>query len=68
MVLLRNSIHAYWALGRPILAFKVNSKIFDEVLKPLLVVELSKTIVWCVFNLDNDSPIQKRARINFICE
>ncbi len=64
-----NNIHAYWALGRPILAFEANSDMFYEVLKPLLVVESSETkIVRCVFNLDDDSPIQKRAKINLNCE
>jgi hypothetical protein len=44
-------------LGRPILALKVDSEIFDEVLKPFLVAELGGTIVLHVFNLDDDSPI-----------
>jgi hypothetical protein len=55
-------------LGRPILALKVDSKIFDEVLKPLLDVELGKIIIQLVFNLDDYSPIQKKVKINFDCE
>ncbi len=39
MGFIRNSIHVYLALGRPILALEVDSKIFDEVLKPLLDAE-----------------------------
>jgi hypothetical protein len=57
MVLIGNNICVCQALGRPILAFEVNLKIFDEVLKPLLDVELDKIIIWHVFNLDDDSPI-----------
>jgi hypothetical protein len=64
MVFLRNNIHVYWALGRPILALEVDSKIFDEVLKPLLDADSSEIIVRHVFNLDDDSPIKKRTRIN----
>jgi hypothetical protein len=44
-------------LGRPILALKVDSKIFDKVLKPFLDVESSETIIQLVFNLDDKSPI-----------
>jgi hypothetical protein len=43
-----------------ILAFKVDLEIFDEVLKPLLDVELGENIVKHNFNLDDDSPIQKK--------
>jgi hypothetical protein len=68
MVFARNNIHAYETLGRPILALEVDSKIFDEVLKPLLDVELGETIVRPIFNLDDNSPIQKIVRINLNCE
>jgi hypothetical protein len=57
-----------WALGRPILALEADLEIFDEVLKPLLDAKSSKTIVWLVFNLDDDSPIKKKTIINFHCE
>jgi hypothetical protein len=57
MVLTRNNIHVYWVLWRPILALEANSKIFDEVLKPLLDVDLGKTIVPLIFNLNDGSPI-----------
>ncbi len=40
-----------------ILTLKVDSKIFDEVLKPLLDVELGENFVKPGFNLDDDSPI-----------
>jgi hypothetical protein len=68
MVLTWNSIHAYRALGRPILALEADSKIFDEVLKPLLDVDLSETIVRPIFNLDDNSPIKKITKINLDCE
>jgi len=63
MVLIGNSIHASQALGRPIFAFKADSKIFDEVFEPLLDAESNKTIVGPIFNLDDDFPIQKRTKI-----
>jgi len=44
-------------LGRPILAFEVDPKIFDEVLKPLLDVKSGENFVRPSFNLDDDSPI-----------
>jgi hypothetical protein len=44
-------------LWKPILALEANSKIFDEVLKPLLDVNSSKTIVQPIFNLDDGYPI-----------
>jgi hypothetical protein len=53
--------------GKSILALKADSKIFDEVLKPLLDVESGKNIVKPIFNLDDDSPIHKRAK-NLNCE
>jgi hypothetical protein len=55
-------------LGRLILALKVDLKIFDEVLKPLLDVDLGENIVKPSFNLDDNSPIQKKARVNLDCE
>jgi hypothetical protein len=55
-------------LGRPILALEVDSEIFYEVLKPFLDVELGKNIVRPIFNLDDNFPIQKKAKINFDCE
>jgi hypothetical protein len=55
-------------LGRLILALEVDSKIFNEVLKPLSDAKLSKNIVRHVFNLDDDSPIEKRVKINLDCE
>jgi len=51
-------------LGRLILAFKADLKIFDEVLKPLLDAKLGENIIRPSFNLDDDSLIQKRAKIN----
>jgi hypothetical protein len=57
MVFIGNNIRVCRALGRPILAFEVDLKIFDEMPKPLLDVELDKIIIWHVFNLDDDSPI-----------
>jgi hypothetical protein len=59
MVFIGNNICACQALGRPILALEANSEIFDEMLKPLLDANLGKIIVQHVFNLDDDSPIQK---------
>jgi hypothetical protein len=41
-----------------------NSKIFDEVLKLLLDADSCETVVSPAFNLDDDSPIKKRTRIN----
>jgi hypothetical protein len=55
-------------LGRLILALKVDLKIFDEVLKPLLDVDLGENIVKPSFNLDDNFPIQKKARVNLDCE
>jgi hypothetical protein len=46
-------------LGKPILALEADSKIFDEVLKLLLDVNSCNTIVWPIFNLDDNSPIKK---------
>jgi hypothetical protein len=54
-------------LGRLILALKPDSEIYDEVLKPFLDAKSSETITQLVFNLDDNSPIQKRARINLNC-
>jgi hypothetical protein len=68
LVFTRNSICACRTLGRPILALEADSKIFDEVLKPLLDADLGKTIVHPIFNLDDDSPILKKTRINLDCE
>ncbi len=65
MVLTGNNIHVCQVLGRPTLALEANLKIFDEVLKPFFDAKLSETnIVRSVFNLGDDSPIHKRARIN----
>jgi hypothetical protein len=64
----RQIIGVYRELGRPILALEANSKIFDEVLKPLLDAKLGENIVKLYFNLDDDSPIRKRVRININCE
>jgi len=66
--LTRNNICAYWKLGKLIPILEVDSKIFREVLKPLLDVKLGKNIFRLDFNRDEDSPIQKRAKINFNCE
>ncbi len=68
MVLTLNSIRACRALGRSILALELDSKIFDEVLKPLLDVNLGETIVQPIFNLDDNSPIKKRTKINLDCK
>jgi hypothetical protein len=51
-----------------ILVLKVDSKKIHEVLKPVLDVELGKNIFGHGFNLDEDSPIQKKAKININCE
>jgi hypothetical protein len=56
MVFIGNS-RACWALGRPILALDADLEMFDEVLKPLLDVESSGTIVWPIFNHDDNFPI-----------
>jgi hypothetical protein len=64
MVLIRNNICVCWAFGKPIFALEVDSEIFDEVLKPLLDANLGKIIVRPIFNLDDDSPIKKKIRIN----
>jgi hypothetical protein len=53
---------------KPILALEADSKIFDEVLKPLLYAKLGKNIVRPIFNLDDDSPIQNKSIINLDCE
>lgn len=63
-----NNICVCWALGKPILVLKVDSKIFDQVLNPLLDVELGENIMKLVFNLDDDSPIWRKIVINFHCE
>jgi hypothetical protein len=55
-------------LGRPILALKADSNIFDEKLKPLLDAKSSENIVRPSFNFDENSPIQKKAKINLDCE
>jgi hypothetical protein len=55
-------------LGRQILIVEVDSKIFDEVLKPFLDVKSGKNIIKHVFNLDDDFPIQKKTKINSNCE
>jgi hypothetical protein len=68
LVLIANNIHACHALHKPILAFETDPNIFYEVLKPLLDAKLDKTIVQFVFNLDDDSPIKKIAKINLDCE
>jgi hypothetical protein len=68
MVFTWNNIHACQALGRPILALEAYSEIFDEVLKPLLDVNLGETIVWPIFNLDDNPPIKKKTKINLDCE
>jgi hypothetical protein len=36
----------------------------DEVFKPLLDAKLGKNIVKLGFNLDDNSPIEKRTKIN----
>ncbi len=64
IIFIRNNICVCQALRRPILVLEVNSKILDEVLKPLLDVELGENIIKFGFNLDDNSPIQKRAKIN----
>lgn len=63
MVLTRNNIHACQTLGRPILTLEVDSEIFDE---PLLDADSGKTIVCFIFNLNDDSPIQKRTKLTLI--
>jgi hypothetical protein len=68
MVLIWNSIHACGLLQMPILALEADLEIFDEMLKPLLDSDLSETIVQPIFNLDDNSPIKKRVRINLDCE
>jgi hypothetical protein len=60
MVLIGNNIPACQALGRPILALEVDSKIFDEVLKPLLDVKSIEIIVRPIFNLDEKFLVQKK--------
>ncbi len=47
---------------------EVDSNIFHEVFKPLLDVESNENIVRPNFNLDEDSPIQKKAKIDLDCE
>jgi hypothetical protein len=44
-----------------ILALKVVSKIFDEVLKPLLDAKSGQNFVKHGFNLDDDSPIMSKS-------
>jgi hypothetical protein len=39
-----------------------------KILKPLLDAKFNENIVRHVFNLDDDSPIKKKAKINFDCE
>jgi hypothetical protein len=68
MGLIRNNICVCQVLVKPILALEVDSKIFDEVLKPILDADSSEIIVWLVFNLDDNSPIKKKTRINLSCE
>jgi hypothetical protein len=41
-------------LGRPILAFEVDSKTFDELLKQLLDAKLGKNILRPILTLDDD--------------
>jgi hypothetical protein len=60
IVLIGNNIHAHQGLGKLILALEVDTKIFDEVLNPLLDVESSKIIILLVFKLDDDYPIQEK--------
>jgi len=68
LVLVGNNIHICQALNKPILALEANPDIFDEVLKMPLDAKLNKIIVQSVFNLDDDSPIKKRAKFNLDCE
>ncbi len=63
-----NCILACCALGRSILALEVDYEIFDEVFKPFLDAKSSENIVKPSFNLDDNSPIQKKIVINFDCE
>jgi hypothetical protein len=55
-------------LDRLIFALEIDSKVFHEILKPLLDAESSENIVRPSFNLDEDSPIPKKAIINLNCE
>jgi hypothetical protein len=64
IILTRNNIRACWALGRSILALKANSEIFEELLNPILDAKLGETIVGPIFNLDDNSPIQKLTKIS----
>jgi hypothetical protein len=68
MILTGKSIRVCRVLQRPILALEADLEIFDEMLKPLLDSNSGKTIVQHVFNLDDNSPIKKRSRINLDCE
>jgi hypothetical protein len=68
IIFLRTNICVCQALKRSILVLEANLEILDEVLKPLLDVELRENIVKLGFNLDDNSPIQKRAKINLDCE
>ncbi len=52
-----NNICACWMLGKSILALEVDSKLFHQVLKPLLDAESCENIVKPSFNLDEDFPI-----------
>jgi hypothetical protein len=65
LVLVRNNIHAYQALHKLILALEAYLDIFYEMLKLPLDAKLDMTIVRFVFNLDDDSPIKKKTKINF---
>jgi hypothetical protein len=56
------------SIWRPILAFKADLEISDEVLKPRLDAKSGKNIVKSIFNFDDDFPIQKKVIINFDCE
>jgi hypothetical protein len=64
MVLTGNGICACQVLQRPILTLEADLEIFDEMLKPLLDSNSNKTVIQHVFNLDDNSPIKKKSRIN----
>ncbi len=68
IVFTRNNIHVCQVLDRLIFALEIDSKVFHEILKPLLDAESSENIVRPSFNLDEDSPIPKKAIINLNCE
>jgi hypothetical protein len=65
LVIVRNNIHTCQALHKFILALEAYLDIFYEVLKLPLDAKLDRTIVQFVFNLDDDSPIKKKSKINF---